>query len=106
MRYMKQENTWVLGNLTPASTVMITIVNLEDDSLVTLATNNCTESAHIPGMYSFDIETNIVTPPTGYVNYAYQMQDSEGNTFRGKFIYGGGFDDVKQHVTKTNIVFE
>jgi hypothetical protein len=93
MRYAQTENTWLLGNLPPGKTVTIVIVDIDTDNAPILLSNECVESTHIPGLYIFDVLTNL--PVTSYKNFAYEMSDGE-NAFRGKFVYGGALPaDVK-----------
>lgn len=91
MRYSNSENTWLLGNFPNGGTVTIKVIDLATDTLETLTSNSCAESANIDGLYRFDVSTNMTN--SGYKNLAYEMTD--GSTkFRGKFVYGG-------HVTDT-----
>jgi hypothetical protein len=86
MRYGETENTILLGNFPTSGTVTIKIIDLSDDSLVSLTSNSCVESTNIPGLYKFDVSANMTLPST-YKNYAYEMTDGL-NVFRGKFVYG------------------
>jgi len=93
MRYSEKEETVLVGTFDPGLDVKIKILNLDTDSLITLKTDKCLESEHIPGVYMFstiNIDKNTVPK---YANLLYEMYDGEIDRQYGKFIYGGYMDE-------------
>jgi hypothetical protein len=62
MRYVKTENTILAGELAPSSTVKIKLINMQSDELLTINSNVCIESTHIPGTYLWNT-SNIDSSP-------------------------------------------
>jgi len=87
MRYTKDENTILAGNLPTGGDVTIKIINMDTDDLLTLDTDACTESDNIPGLFKFDT-VNITDDRTDMISCLYEMSDGT-KTFRGKFILSG-----------------
>ena len=94
MRYSLGEKSVLVGIFPPGSQVNIKIIKLESDSLLTLVNDICIESAHADGVFLWSTanisdENNI----NGYLNLLYEMKSSTGQTYHGKFVYGGYPDD-------------
>ena len=93
MRYKLSEDITLIGKLPSAGTVTIRVLDLETDTLISLASDSCTESAIISGLYRWGT-SNISSTITGYKNLYYEMTDGT-NTVSGKFVYGGYIDEQK-----------
>jgi hypothetical protein len=91
MRYSIEEKTVLAGQFDGGVSVSIVIVNIDTDTPLSLVTNVCLESDHIPGLFLFDT-TNISTVLTQYTSCAYYMTDGSKN-FYGKFSLGGYIDE-------------
>ena len=89
MRYNNLENTVLAGKFITGKTIKIKIIDMETDGVVTLQTEDCTESTNIPGIYLWN--TTNLPEGNGLKNLLYEMYDSDDSTvtFNGKFVYGG-----------------
>ena len=87
MRYTKDEETILVGHLPTSGTVTIKLINLADDTELTVDDNTCTESLNIPGVYTFNLShlNNVITE---YTNCLYEMTDGT-KQFYGKFVVSG-----------------
>ena len=92
MRYSSSESTTLAGKFTPGSSVTIKVVNIDTDSLLTVTSNVCNESIHIPGLFLFSTN-KINSSLQPFTNCAYEMTDGT-NIFYGKFVYGGYVDQL------------
>lgn len=93
MRYSEEEVTTLVGQFKPGKNVTIKLIELSNDSLVSISNNVCTESEHMPGMYLWKTTNINDTALVGYSNLLYEMKDEDGKVFYGKFIFGGYVDD-------------
>jgi hypothetical protein len=100
MRYTKNETTTLGGAFSTGDTVTITIINMDTDAELSLTTSNCSESAHIDGLFLFDT-SNISTSITAYTNCAYAMNNGTDDFF-GKFVIDSVEDDSKLHTSLDN----
>jgi len=92
MRYATGEDTTLLGTFKAGTTVNIQVLDLKTDNLVNITSSVCTESNKVPGLYQWTT-SNINDPAiVGYRDMFYRMTDAAGNTFDGKFVYGGYTD--------------
>lgn len=103
MRYASNENTTLAGIFEPGSNVKIKIINMQDDSLVAVTTDQCTESSNLPGVFLWDTANISQTFDTN-TNLLYQMYDANGKTFVGKFVYSGVLDEISTIISKINNV--
>ena len=90
MRYALGENSVLVGQFAPGDTVTIKLIVLDNDTLLTLTTNTCVESAHIPGLFLW--KTGNIAPTNnlvGYTNILYEMISTSGKKYYGKIIYAG-----------------
>jgi len=95
MRYSETEITTLVGQFSPGQTVTIKLIELSNDALVTVTSDVCVESLHIPGMYLWKTNNINDTSLIGYSNLLYEMTCLEdGSKFYGKFVFGGYVDDV------------
>jgi len=95
MRYSESEITTLVGIFKPSQVVKIKIIEVSNDQLVTLVSDTCIESQHMPGVYMWKT-TNInqtLLAGNGYTNMVYQMTCDQGKVFHGKFVFGGYVDD-------------
>jgi len=90
MRYALGENSVLVGQFSPGDTVTIKLVVLDNDTLLTLTTNACVESQHIPGLFIWKT-VNIATTNNlvGYTNILYEMVSGTGKKYYGKIVYAG-----------------
>ena len=93
MRYTKNEDVILVGKFKPGSVVKITLIELSNDNLVEVNTDECVESEHIPGIFLWS--TSDIKPDAlvGYSNILYVMKDDTGKEFMGKFAVGGYLED-------------
>ena len=103
MRYASTENTVLAGIFDPGSTVNIKVINMENDSLVDITSNVCTESSNMPGIFLWST-SNINEVFSTNTNLLYQMYDTIGKTFVGKFVYSGILDEINTIKTKVSTV--
>ena len=105
MRYVKTENTILAGELSPSSTAKIKLINMQSDELLTINSNVCTESTHIPGTYLWNtsnIDSSLFSNLTTPMNVLYMMYNVSDptKTFKGKFVIGGELNNLS---TITNL---
>ena len=105
MRYSENEETVLVGEFDTGKDIKIKILCLELDKLVTLEKEECEESEVFPGVYMFSTKYIDKSTVPEYANLLYHMYDEDGNYYRGKFVYGGWFDniDVEANVDLTPI---
>jgi len=110
MRYSSNENTTLVGQLTPNRVVTIKIINILTDTVIPLTNNVCVESNHIPGLYLWNTSNLSIDAITGYTNLIYEMRQGT-EVYYGKFIYGGYVDkdgnvDISGLITDLTEVLE
>lgn len=91
MRYKLNEDIILAGNLPPGSSVGIQLLNMETDTIINTSTAICSESAVVPGLYTWST-SNITDSLVGYVNVYYEIAGGSQKV-SGKFIYGGYIED-------------
>jgi len=96
MRYKTSETTNILGDLPTGATVTVKIIDIVNDTELTLTSNSCVELQNAPGTYKFDT-INIENPSKEML---YIMSDGS-KSFKGKFIMGGYIDKVS---TKNDVI--
>jgi len=110
MRYSKDENTVLVGQLTPNVNVTIKIIDIARDTVIGLSNDKCTESRHIPGLYLWSTNNILPDEVNGYTNLIYEMKQGT-EVYYGKFIYGGYVDkdgnvDISGVITDLTEVIE
>lgn len=80
--YNLNEDINLSEKFTTGNTVTISVYDLSDGSSVALDSNACIEIS-TSGIFRFDLIGNITTPPAGYVEYVYEM-DNSSTTKQGK----------------------
>lgn len=97
MRYSNEEDVLLIGLLPPNQEVKITILDLATDNKFSLVKDICTESKHIPGLYTFN-KSNIIRPDLepgsdkyNNVFFCMYIEGSEKKYF-GKIVLGGVLD--------------
>lgn len=92
MRYAIGENSVLVGEFPPGSTVRIKILILENDNLLTLNTDVCLESSKLPGIYTWKTSNiNINNNINGLVNLLFVMTSEIGQKYYGKILYAANF---------------
>lgn len=108
MRYVKTENTILAGELPSDSTVKIKLINMQTDELLTIISDVCVPSQHIPGTYLWNtdnIDQSIFDNLTSPISVLYMMYVP--NTlfkFKGKIVIGGELNQLSNINTITNQV--
>ena len=93
MRYSTTEDTVLVAILRSGLTATIKIIDLINDNVISISSNACTESEHIPGIFRWN--TNNIDDPAltdGFYNLFYEITSSDSKKFYGKFLYGGYVD--------------
>ena len=122
MRYSETEITTLVGQFSPGQTVTIKLIELSNDALVTVTSDVCVESLHIPGMYLW--KTNNMPDSQVYINAiigicSYQMPNklifkidgelielnSSGNSNCRTVGYGAGVHNESNQLFLTTINF-
>lgn len=95
MRYSLTEDTVLVGTLFPNRTVKIKLIDLATDALITISNDNCYESNHLPGVYTWKTQylnkDTLITPCT----LLYEMTSVEDKRkCYGKIVIGGYLDKI------------
>ena len=92
MRYSDKEHAILVGQFSAGIDVTIKILDLDHDVEIPLINNICNESAIMSGVYLWNTKYIDSSKIDSYVNLLYEMKDSSGNVYYGKFIFGGYVD--------------
>jgi len=101
MRYSLNENSVLVGQFEPGSTVNIEILLLETDTLLILDDDVCAESSFMPGVFTWNTSNlSDLNNINGYVNLLYKMTSDQGDDYYGKFVFGGYVDLIDDDVAE------